>query len=133
VAERGVQQYPHSSLSGQSLPFEVGDPYGMFIDSIAVAASAGVAIPNDDDLTLVALCLATVRCIISWDGVAPVTTEQSFKTNQAIIPAGGVHKLLLPGLTIRNISADGTSTGKLYVQVYRAWKSGGVEALKTSF
>ena len=131
MSERGQQQYPNSDASGNPIPFDVGDPYGMFIDSIGIAASSAIVIPNTDNLTLIAVFIATCRCIISWDGTDPVTTEEVFKTNQAIIPIGS-HKLLLPGLSIKNISADGSSTGKLYCMVYRAWKAGGVEVMKNS-
>ena len=124
----GLHQFPNSDADGRPFPFDIGDPYGLVIESVAVAASASLSL-SADVVSLVGLFFCTVRTVVSFNGTAPVLTERLLSTEQIIIGANKEHRILMPDYRIRCMSADGSSVGKLYLQLYRPWKAGGVGAL----
>lgn len=133
MPEIGLEQYPNSSLDGLPLPFDVGHLYGMVRGDVLVAANAGFTIPNPDSLTLIALIFTTVRTMISFDGSSPDLADETWSEDHTFGVKGGGHKILLPAYTLRWMSEDGVNEGRILIQVYRAWKGAGVEAMKQSY
>ena len=123
-----ADNYPQSSPAGDAIPFDIGYPYGLIIAPIAVAAGAPIELPAD--AVLAVLC-ATCACVVSFGDLTPSASvsEGVFLEDTAYIPAGGTLSIQVPKLFLSFISADGSSTGKVYVSLFRAWQSLGKDLL----
>lgn len=126
----GLTQYPFADPNGNPLPFSIGNPYGLVTQAIGTSASSTLTLPTD---VTVAVFFATVRCVVSFRGTTPVLANGTFSEDHMIIPKGSVHGILVPDVSIRNISADGSSTGKLYIQLYKPWKTAGIDSLSQRY
>lgn len=123
------QVYPLGVPPGNVVPFDLGDPIGLFITSIADTASALRTM--DDEWELVVL-YATAQCIIAF-GADPTLTiaENAVKEDHQIIPEYFPIAIKLPDHRFKVIGTEAGVTGKLYVQAYRRWQALTTEALAT--
>lgn len=135
MAGEGRNQYPNSNPEGLPLPFDVGDLYGTARLAIAATATAtALEITNPSGFILIAVFFAVdARALVSLDGTDPTLTDGEFQESVLVVPKNGINKVLLPSdAEIKCISEDGSTTGRLLINIYRAWKSGGIDALKQS-
>ena len=123
--------YPLADPRGNSIPFDVGDPSGLAILNIGVAASAALDLSGATDL--LATLFATVDTIVSYGTSDPVTTAGSLLPDQSFIPANSSLVVLLPATSLKCISADGVSTGKLYINLYNKWQALGKDIQGVNF
>lgn len=123
-----AERYPLSSPREDSIPFDVGFPYGLMNVAIGVAASAPLSLPPD---AVLAVLYASCDCIISFGPLAPsaLTTEGVFLEESVFVPAGGMLTIQVPDLFFSCISADGVTTGKLRVCLFKPWQGMGKELL----
>ena len=130
--DAGVSQYPHADREGKPLPFSIGNLYGGVWINIGVAESAVVTLPSDADVCI--FLAFDARAVIAFGGADSTPVAGAFTENIAVIPKNGQQRLSsLPASTFTVISEDGSTTGRLWVQCYKSWKSAGVEALKTNY
>jgi len=123
--------YPLSATRGVPLPFDIGRPEALFITAVGVAASAEKEVPHVD-WELVVL-YATVDTIIMFgDAVTLTTTVDEIKENAQFIPSLSPVSIMLPDGKFKTISADGVSTGLLYIQKYHIWKATGQQVQQSN-
>lgn len=126
-AEAGV--YPLSSPDGQPIPFDVGHPNGLFIVTVAVAASAEKTLPDTWELVTL---LATVDTIVGFGAAVALTlAEDVEKVDHVFVPAGVPTSIKVPAVKFKTISADGVSVGKIYMQKFRRWQALTTESLQS--
>lgn len=119
--EAEKQVYPLSDPRGIPLPFDVGAPEGLWITSVAVAASAEKTLPATWDLVVL---YATVDTVIGFGvGVALTLAADVEKVDHQFVPANTPVSIKLPNVKFKVMSANGVSTGFLYVQKYRVWRA----------
>lgn len=123
-AQQGV--YPLSGPQGEPIPYDIGDPQGLFITSIANAvASAEKTLPATYDVVTI---YATVDCIIGFGaGVVLTLGEDADKVDHLIVPAKTPVSIRVPNAKFKVIGC--TAAGKLYVQRFRKWQSTSTQTL----
>ncbi len=127
----GLNQFPNATPDGDVLPFSVGDPFGLVTQTIGIIASDLITLPEIAIQKYIAVFLASgTRCIISFRDTDPTPDPGVFSEDQMLIARGCAHAILLPDNKIKCISADGSSTGVLSIQLYRPWKNVGVSSLQ---
>lgn len=115
------KRYPQSAPDGTPIPFDIGYLSGLMIESIAVAASSAVSLPA---AAVIAVIYATCECVVLFGDGSPsaALTEGAFLTSAVFVPKNGLVSIQIPALKFSCISADGASTGKLYITVFERWE-----------
>lgn len=126
-AEKSV--YPNSTPSGEAIPYDVGEPKGLWITPFATAASAEKELPVSWEDQIVVL-YATEDCVIAFgDSVTLNLNQDVEKLDHQLIPRQTPVSIKLPARKFKTIriSADGL----LYIQRYRRWQALSTEELQT--
>lgn len=126
-AEKAI--YPLSDPNGESIPYSIGDPQGLFIVSVANgAASAEKELPSDWEIVTI---WSTVDAIIAFgDAVALDVTEDVEKENHLILPSKAPVSIRVP--EIKKFKTWGLgAAGKIYIQRFRRWQALSVESRQT--
>lgn len=121
---RGLDSYPHTDPNGTVIPFDVGDVYGTMRIAVTGAASGAKTLP-DAVIGLPAMLFATVRCIVALDGAAPAMSDDTLAEDRILVPKLGSVSVVLSSALINCVAEDGSSTGRLYVMIFRSWKNAG--------
>ncbi len=124
------ENYPLSSPKGDSIPFDIGFPYGLFTVPLGLVASDPYQLPED---ATIAVLHASCDCIICFGSTDPAPsadlTEGAFFEHHTFVPAGGILSIQVPDQYFSVISSDGVSTGKLRLSLFKPWQSIGKDLL----
>ncbi len=123
------QAYPHASPDGKEIPYDVGDPIGLWIHAFTSAQSAEVTLPTTWE-TVVLYSPDEPLLVAFGDGVTVSLAAGAAKTNTQYIPAATPVSVRLPSNKFKSISVSGDS-GSLYIQAYRRWRALSTEAQQT--
>lgn len=121
--------YPLGAPPGSPIPFDVGEPNGLFITSISDEASAEKTLTSTWELVVL---LSTIECVVGFGSAVSLDlTEDEAKTDHQYVPANTPVSIKLPASKFKVIGIVAGETGKLYVQNYRRWQALSTEALST--
>lgn len=124
-AEKSV--YPHSSPAGKEIPYDVGDPSGLFIVDFTGAASAEKDLGSDWEI---AVLYATEACVIGFGASVTLNLNRDVvKLDHQIIPKDTPVSVKIPNSKFKVIGIS--ASGILFVQRYRRWQALTTEALQT--
>ena len=135
MAGEGIRQYPHSSPAGVPLPFDVGSQYGYIWTNVTDTDSDSFTIPNANEEPLVAVFAARgCPILVNLSDATAVLSTRTFSEDIIWVPHGGQNKVFLgnAAVTMRALCPITGGAGRLDIMVYRAWKSGGIDALQSS-
>ena len=113
--------YPLSTPGGASIPFDLGEPIGLFpIDFTDVDAEA--TLPDPDDGYDVAVLLSNEDVILRIGG-AVTTTNETLLTNAVYVPADVPTAVKISGTAAHVMAPGSGDTGRLWIQYFRKWAS----------
>lgn len=118
--------YPHSEPTGKAIPFDVGEPTGLYITAFVAAASAERTLSAAWEIVVL---YATEDCVIGFgSGVTLTLAQDVVKANHQFVPKQTPVSVKLPSnlFKVIRVSADGI----LYVQNYRRWQALSTELLQ---
>jgi len=120
--------YPLGAPPGIPIPFDIGEPKGLFITSIGSSASALKTLTSTWEVIVL---YATVDCVVAFGSDPTLNlTEDTVKTDHQFVPAHSPVTIKLPDYRFKVIRI-GAEDGKLYVQNYRRWQALTTEALNS--
>ena len=118
TTEAEESAYPLADPRGVPIPFDIGDPEGLWIAAIGVAASSEKTLPSGWEIVVL---YATQDCVIGFgNNITLNLTADVEKADHQMVPAGYPVTIRLPSLKFKVI---GTVAGTLYIQKYRRWKA----------
>jgi hypothetical protein len=119
------QVYPHSTLAGSAVPFDVGDLLGLFLIAFTAASTAAKALPTDADEVLV--LYSSQDCVVRFGTAAGMdaallTADTDLSLHQ-FVPANTPVSInrFSDWTHVRVIGVS--ASGSLYIQRYRRWKA----------
>lgn len=114
----GDQVYPLSTPDGKQIPYDLGEPTGLWITAFVAAASAEKTLPSGWEIVVL---FANADCVVAFgEDVTLNLNVDEEKVNHQYVPAFTPISIKLPSLKFKTIrvSEDGT----LYIQKYRKWQ-----------
>lgn len=121
------QVYPLATPEGKDIPFDVGDPIGLFITAFTTGASAEKTLPTGFQIGVL---YSTADMVIAFGtGVTLNLTPDVEKVDHQFVPAGTPVSIHFPASAFKTIGV--ATSGTLYIQGYRRWKALSQEVQQT--
>lgn len=126
-AEKSV--YPLATPSGDSIPYDVGDPDALWISDFTAAASAEKELPATW-LDSICVLYASEACVVGFvDTLTLNLNVDTEKTKHLLLPKETPTSIKIPNRKFKMIGVS--AAGKLYIQKFRRWQALTTETLQT--
>jgi hypothetical protein len=113
--------YPHSSLDGLPIPFDVILSIGCIKQDFTVTAANGISIPVEAEL-LVIYSDSDTPCYIQLDGNAAVPSNGVHTALLHFIPASAVKVIDPNAATTFGIVSANENAGTVHIETARKWR-----------